>query len=100
MEVQILWHGLQRFSSNAVNRACCEQEAPEPYNLRLKIAFDPIPEQAWRWPGGVLVKEQHADQEQIHMIDQYCWLGSAQNEDELYDLIEHSSSEHQNELGV
>lgn len=64
------------------------------------MALDPIREQAWPWPGGVLVKEQHADQEQIHLINQWCWLGSAKNEGELYDLLEHASSDHQIELDV
>lgn len=80
--------------------ACCEQESPDHYNLRLKMALDPIREQAWPWPGGILVKEQHGAQEHIHLINQWCWLGSASNEDELYDLLEHASSDHQIELDV
>lgn len=80
--------------------ACCGQESPQHYNLRLKMAMEPMREKTWPWSGPIIVKEQTADIEQVHLIHQWCWLGSANNQEELYDLLEHASPSHTIELDV
>jgi hypothetical protein len=80
--------------------ACCDQEAPTAYNLRLKMALEPLREKAWPWPGTVLVKEQHGEREEVHVINQWCWLGTAQDEGQLHTLIESQAPSHQIELDV
>jgi DNA polymerase-3 subunit epsilon len=80
--------------------ACCEQESAHHYNLRLKMALEPIREKAWPWAGALLVKEQQRECEQIHLIHQWCWLGTATDEHELNSLMESNQTDHQIELDV
>ncbi|BBP43439.1 exonuclease domain-containing protein [Thiosulfativibrio zosterae] len=67
--------------------ACVGQEKPELYNLRLEMALQPLKQKVWPWKTPILVKEMSENIEQIHLIDQWCWLGSADNESDLEDLI-------------
>ncbi|WP_232023478.1 exonuclease domain-containing protein [Thiomicrorhabdus aquaedulcis] len=68
--------------------ACCAQELPARYNVRQQIALTTLKNQTWPWAGPILVKETTDDCEQVHLINQWCWLGSAYNDVQLQDLLE------------
>ncbi|WP_044407908.1 exonuclease domain-containing protein [Thiomicrospira microaerophila] len=77
---------------------CIGEESPLAYNLRLASALLPLKQQVWPWPGALLVKETHGEREQWHLIDQWCWIGSASDQSALDDLLENRPSNLQIEL--
>ena len=92
--------GLEKKSSGACfayqlkkcKGGCIGQESPLHYNLRLAAALLPLKQQVWPWPGAILVKEKTADCEQVHIINQWCWLGFASDQSALADLIQNPPS--------
>ncbi|UQB43496.1 GIY-YIG nuclease family protein [Thiomicrospira microaerophila] len=77
---------------------CIGQESPAQYNLRLATALLPLKQQVWPWPGPVLVKEQRTKLQQVHLIYKWCWMGSADSDEALADLLEGRHEPHQIEL--
>jgi len=73
--------------------ACVGKESAQIYNLRQSMGLHPLQQKAWPWNGAVLVKESSAqlnenDEQTLHVVYQWCWLGSVSNEGELHDLLQ------------
>lgn len=79
--------------------ACVNKESPEMYNLRLSMGLIPLQEKSWPWPGAIMVSEsfEYSDQidsQPVHVINQWCWLGMVNNENELYSLLDNQQNDY------
>ncbi len=63
--------------------ACVGKETPERHHLRLLTAMARHRIPAWPHAGPIGLKEGAA----LHLIDAWCYLGTAESEDEVYDLL-------------
>jgi DNA polymerase III subunit epsilon len=61
--------------------ACVERESCLRYNLRFDEAFFARKIKAWLFGGPVLIKEV-GEKTELHLIDNWCYLGSIKNESE------------------
>ena len=59
------------------------------HNLQLKTALDLFKVQAWPYSGPIAIKEGG----EMIVIDKWCYLGTAINQDELYELAESGEAE-------
>jgi DNA polymerase-3 subunit epsilon len=62
--------------------ACIGKISLEVHNLQLQAALQLYKVQAWSFDGAIAIK----DGASMVVIDKWCYLGSASNHDELYDL--------------
>jgi len=62
--------------------ACIGKISLEVHNLKLQSALQLYKVQAWPFEGAIAIK----DGSSMVVIDKWCYLGSASNHDELYDL--------------
>lgn len=67
---------------------CVGEETALQYNLRLATMLLPLKQQVWPWSGAILVKEKVAEFEQVHLINQWCWMASASNQTALDEALE------------
>lgn len=63
--------------------ACIGEEAPLNHAARLVIAMNNLKVASWPYPGIVGIKEGG----DIHLIDHWCYLGTAKNAAEVDDLL-------------
>src|SRR5690606_20942739 len=73
--------------------ACAGVEAPREHALRLAAAFAALRVRAWPFPGRIAIRETAADggRSELHVLDQWCFLGTARSEEELRELQESAS---------
>ena len=64
--------------------ACLGKENPKLHHARLLMAMSRHRIPAWPHPGPIGLKEA----EVIHIVDAWCYLGSASREDEVHELLE------------
>lgn len=57
--------------------ACCGKESRESHDARLLAALEEIQVQCWPYSGAVGLVETFEDSQQVHVIHQWCYLGSA-----------------------
>jgi DNA polymerase-3 subunit epsilon len=67
------------------NGVCVGEETPEAHDHRLRDALAPLAIPAWPMRGPALVRECAADGERVdvHVIRDWCWLGTARDDAEL-----------------
>lgn len=63
--------------------ACIGQSPISLHNLQLKTALELFRVQVWPYQGPIAIKEG----EQMHVVDRWCYLGSAISESELEELM-------------
>ena len=63
--------------------ACIGQSPINLHNLQLKTTLELFKVQVWPYQGPIAIKEG----EQMHVVDRWCYLGSAINEGELEELM-------------
>ena len=70
--------------------ACVGEESMMQHNLRLLDALGEYRFPAWPWQGPIAIKETHPDHgwQRLYLIDRWCHLGTAADEDELRSLRE------------
>ncbi|MEI2264808.1 excinuclease Cho [Erwinia sp. CGal63] len=56
--------------------ACCGKEPPEAHHERLLAALERVRVQCWPWQGAVGVLEEGPEKTQIHVINNWFYLGS------------------------
>ncbi|MDP1666271.1 MAG: exonuclease domain-containing protein [Methylobacter sp.] len=66
--------------------ACIGQEKPLDHAARLLIAMNTLKLATWTYPGAVGIQEG----DEIHVIDHWCYLGTAKNEVDVQDLLDSS----------
>lgn len=69
---------------------CAGRETPHAHQARLAAALSRLPRVRWPWRGAVGVVERDAAREatEVHVVDRWCWLGSARSESEIAALLE------------
>jgi DNA polymerase-3 subunit epsilon len=68
---------------------CAAKESPDAHHARLAMALAGLKTRQWPWPGPVGIVEADEDRErtEIHVVDQWCWLGVARTEEMLEDIL-------------
>ena len=69
--------------------ACMGGSPIDLHNLQLKTALELFQVQVWPYPGPVAVKEAG----HMHVVDRWRYLGTAINEEELYELADSGEAE-------
>lgn len=71
--------------------ACTKEEPAFKYNVRFIEAFYDKRVKPWPFKGAIGIKEKFEEIEEIHVINNWCYMGSIKNEsesiDEMKDLI-------------
>ncbi len=69
--------------------ACAGKESAQLHNLRLAAALAALRIASWPFPGTVGLKEtdEIRGRESIHVLDNWCWLGSADSEQEVQEIM-------------
>jgi DNA polymerase-3 subunit epsilon len=69
--------------------ACIGESSIEIHNLQLKTALELFQVQVWPYPGPIAIKEAG----HMHVVDRWRYLGTAINEEELYELADSGEAE-------
>jgi DNA polymerase-3 subunit epsilon len=69
---------------------CAGKESVHAHHARLATALAGLKNAAWPWRGPVGVVEQDAGREatEVHVVNQWCYVGTARTEDEVPALVE------------
>lgn len=67
--------------------ACCGQESPQAHLQRCMAALDELRLQAWPYAGPVALVERSDTQQQWHVLDNWCYLGSAPDQPSAQALV-------------
>lgn len=59
------------------NGVCCGRESPQEHQQRLMAALAQLQINTWPYPGAIGIKEDSGDMKQIHVVHNWCYLGSA-----------------------
>jgi DNA polymerase-3 subunit epsilon len=62
---------------------CIGRESPLSHAARLLMAMNKLKLATWSYPGTVGIQEG----DELHLIDHWCYLGTAKNEEEVHDLL-------------
>jgi DNA polymerase-3 subunit epsilon len=63
---------------------CIGDESVELHNLRLATVFHAFKVKVWPYSGPIAIREGNS----MYVVDKWCYLGSARNEEELTELAE------------
>ena len=69
---------------------CAAKESPAAHHARLAAALAGMKTAAWPWRGpvGVLEEDREREASELHVVHQWCYLGTARSEDEVPALLE------------
>jgi len=69
---------------------CVDAEPIARHDARLHMALAPLRVKPWPFPGRIGIREHDpvTGSSALHVVDRWCYLGSAGGEDELHDLLE------------
>lgn len=69
--------------------ACVGKEAIGLHSARLMAALAKLKLKAWPYPGpiGLIERNDFLDQQEVHLVDGWRYLGTAKSEDELHALL-------------
>jgi DNA polymerase III subunit epsilon len=68
--------------------ACVGKEAPALHATRLQLALLAIKLQAWPFPGRIALRESAFCGTEWHVLEHWCYLGTAHDEEELEALMQ------------
>ena len=68
---------------------CCGKESPEIHYLRLQTALSANKLKNWPFDGKIAIREhcREADKTQLHVFEYWTYLGAAENDEELADIV-------------
>lgn len=69
---------------------CIGKEDPSFHRARLEAALASLRVKTWPYPGAIGLVEEIGTRTDTHVVDNWCYLGTARSEDELYSLLEHA----------
>ena len=61
---------------NHCNGVCCGRENPVDHQQRLLSALETLRVATWPYPGAIGLQERSDDMQQIHVVHNWCYLGS------------------------
>ena len=69
---------------------CAGKESPHHHLARVGAALARLKLPAWpfRGPVGVIERDPEREATEVHVVNQWCWLGTAQNDSEVAELLE------------
>jgi len=67
--------------------ACRGDEPPEAHAQRLREALARLAVVSWPWPGAVGLLEEGRDLRQVHVVRNWCYLGSVEREAQAHELV-------------
>ena len=69
---------------------CAGKESAQAHHARLAAALAALKSLAWPWRGpvGVVEEDEAREATELHVIHQWCYLGTARSEDEVPELLE------------
>jgi DNA polymerase III subunit epsilon len=73
---------------------CAGRESPLAHQARVAAALARLKRLEWGWRGPIGVIEEDAGREasEVHVVDQWCWLGTAKSEEDVAELLAAGSS--------
>jgi len=74
------------------NGVCVGKESESFHRARLEAALAKLRIETWPYEGAIGLIEQGADRTDVHVVNNWCFLGTARSEDEVHDLLEQSPS--------
>ena len=77
------------YQVNQCGGACLNLTPINLHNLQLKTALELFKVQVWPYSGAIAIKEGG----EMIVVDKWCYLGTAINQDELYELAESGEAE-------
>ena len=69
---------------------CVGKEAASFHRARLEAALASLRVKTWPYEGAVGLVEGQGERTDIHLVDNWCYLGTARSEDELQSLLDHA----------
>jgi DNA polymerase-3 subunit epsilon len=75
---------------------CAGQESVHAHHARAATALAGLKTAAWPWRGpiGIVEEDRERDAADVHVVDNWCLLGSARSEAEVAELLEGASRPH------
>jgi DNA polymerase-3 subunit epsilon len=72
---------------------CAGKESVHVHQARTAAALAALKTMAWPWRGpiGVIEDDREREATDVHLVNQWCWLGTAQSESEIAPLLECSA---------
>jgi len=69
---------------------CAGRESPQAHQARLAAALARLPRLMWPWRGpiGIIERDPAREATEVHVVDRWCWLGSARSESEIAALLD------------
>ena len=61
---------------NHCNGVCCGRESQADHEQRLLSALETLRVATWPYPGAIGLQERSDDMQQIHVVHNWCYLGS------------------------
>lgn len=71
---------------------CIGKEAFLQHDLRLLQALAKLKLQSWPYHGTIAIKETHNQREELHLVDHWCYLGTAKDESEAEQMLQQAKS--------
>ena len=71
---------------------CVGKEAESFHRVRLEAALAKLRVQVWPYAGAIGLIERSAERTDVHVVNNWCYLGTAHAEDEVHDLLEQAPS--------
>jgi DNA polymerase-3 subunit epsilon len=71
---------------------CVGKEAESFHRVRLEAALAKLRVQVWPYEGAIGLIERCAERTDVHVVNNWCYLGTAHAEDEVHDLLEQAPS--------
>ncbi len=70
--------------------ACAGEEEAALHNVRLRMALSSMKHRLWPFAGKIGIRETHVltSKTEVHLIDQWCYLGTYASEEDLRDALE------------
>ncbi len=69
---------------------CIGKEDPSFHRARLEAALASLRVKTWPYEGAIGLVEDDGERTDVHVVDNWCYLGTARSDDELQSLLEHA----------
>jgi DNA polymerase-3 subunit epsilon len=66
---------------------CVGKESHIQHNMRLMEALAKLKLKTWPYPGAIAIKETYGLRDEVHLVDHWCYLGTARSESDLDDIL-------------
>jgi len=77
---------------NRCKGVCVGKEDPSFHRARLEAALAQLHVKTWPYPSAVGLIESTATKTDIHLVNNWCYMGTAQSEEALWNLLDESPS--------